>query len=139
MWQKPQVFIERIIDMVKAKDLKLPLTVITPTTDFVVCGQRKCFVYGDDNKSTGEVEAIKSEVFDGHLKDRFEVKIPGKTELPFDEEKVFSMEIHINLINPTIGVYSRGKEVGLSIKADDWRTVKSTSKTQTISGIDSVL
>lgn len=125
--------------MVKANNLKLPLSVITPTTDFVVCGQRKCFIYGDDNKSTGEVEAIKLEVFDGHLKDRFEVKIPGKTELPFDEEKVYGMELHINLINPTLTMYSKGKEVVLSIKAEDWKNVKVASKTQTISGIDSVL
>lgn len=127
---------------------KLPLSFLTPSTDFVVCSQRLFFAY-ENNKQTNEVAGVKLELHDGKVCDRFIVKIPGMKELPFEDGRVEKLDIHVNLINPTFSVFAKeedwGKErkrpvVALSFTADSVKEItKSGSKTQTISNIDSVL
>ena len=119
---------------------RFPLSVITPTTDFVVCGQKIYFVF-EDKKPTNKVGGVRLELFDGKKRDRFFVKVPGVQELPFEENKVKEMTIHINLVNPTFTLYSKKETANIefSVVADSFKEIGKNSKEQSVSNIDSVL
>ena len=127
---------------------RFPLSLLTSTTDFVVCSQRLFFNY-ENNKQTNEVAGVRLEVHDSKLCDRFSVKIPGMKELPFEDSRVENLDIHVSLVNPTFSLYVKEEDWGrdrkrhviaFSVTVDSVKEItKSGSKTQTISNIDSVL
>lgn len=115
--------------MINVSRLRMPLSILTECNDFIVCSQAMVSKYVD-GKPTGETDGAKLELFDSKLLDRLNVKIPS-AELPFTQNEVEAQEVHINLINPTFGVYPTGNgQIALSVRADGFKRLIKTKATE---------
>ena len=103
--------------------VSIPLSAYTSSNEFVVVGQSLVYRY-EGEKVTDVADAVKIELFDPSILDRFVVKIPGST-LPFKEDAVESQSVRVSLINPTISPYvNKMNRIEYSVKADGVKEMK---------------